>query len=169
MNRILRILKFAMRMERDAQKFYEYYADNTTSVETANLFLKLADIEEVHYDILRKQYDKLEISEPPKNISWVVDNTSSEKNPSILADNSELLSTGEDGSSDLMAIRTAFLMENDFAVFYDNAANSVEDPEVKAFLEKLKNWEIQHREMFRKQYDKLLKKHWGDLDSIIFN
>lgn len=55
MDKIKSILKFAMRMEKDASDFYEFYMDKAESEETKALFSELALIEKQHYKILNKK------------------------------------------------------------------------------------------------------------------
>ncbi len=168
MDKIQRILGFAMRMEKDAGDFYSYYMDKVQSESTKKLFSELAKIEEHHYGILKSKYDELGFSNPPITISWVVDNSFAAKDPHILANNSDIVGDANGELSDLTVIRMAYLIENDFALFYKNAVKFVEDAKVKDFLESLSKWEEEHKELFHDRYQQLLKKHWSDLESIIF-
>ncbi len=167
MGKIQSILKFAMRMEKDAQNFYEHYMNKTKSEDTRKTFFELAQIEKKHYDILKEKYEKISTSEPPIVISWVVDDLSREKNPSILADNSDMMENGQQ-ESDLSILRMAYLIESDFAHFYEKAVNLVDDPEIKGFLSTMSKWETTHKELFEGKYRKLLENHWSDLSRIIF-
>lgn len=168
MNKIQRILNFAMRMEKDAQDFYSYYMDKVQSPATQKLFRELAEIERNHYEILKKKFDDYSFKEPPITISWVVDDNFAAKDPHILADNSDLVGDAEGETSDLTVIRMAYLIENDFAEFYKNAIPTVEEEDVKKFLTTLSEWETRHKEMFYARYQDLLKKYWSDIASIVF-
>lgn len=168
MSNIKNILKFAMRMEKDAEDFYTYYMERVKSPATRELFKELAAIEKEHYNILKAKFDELGFTEPPISVSWVVDSTFAAKDPHILSDNSEVAGQTENEVSDLSILRMAYLIENDFAEFYMNAVQAVEDPDAKKFLTTISDWEIKHREMFYERYQTLLKKHWGDVASIIF-
>lgn len=167
MNQIKDILKFAMRMEQDAADFYSYYLDKAGSEETRKLFGELVEIEQKHYQVLKSKFDELGFEEPPKTISWVVDNTSTAKDPHILADLSIVGSGYDQDATDLAIIRMAYLIENDFASFYKNAINAVEDPGAKNFLKELSEWETQHKELFYGKYQELLKKNWSNISKII--
>ncbi len=168
MEKIKKILGFAMRMEKDAQDFYSYYMDKVQSPSTQQLFGELAETEKQHYNYLKKKFDELGFSDPPISISWVVDDNFAAKDPHILSDNSEIPGDAENEVSDLSIIRMAYLIENDFALFYKNAVDMVEDEEAKKFLGFLSEWETQHRQLFYDKYQRLLKKHWSDIASIIF-
>ncbi len=167
MSKIKEILEYAMRMENDAQEFYSFYMDRVKAPEHKLLFEELAEMEKTHYAVLSSVYDQLGVIPPPIEMSWVVDDTSRERNVSIIPDNSELISD-ESALSDLSIIRLAYLMESDFAFFYSNAANQVEDKEAKKLLFELADWEKKHEVMFKVRYEKLLKQSWKDVAGIIF-
>lgn len=168
MNKIQTILSFAMRMEKDAEDFYSYYMDKAKSNTTRELFRELAGMENQHYNILKSRFDKLGFTEPPLAISWVVDNSFASKDPHVLTDNSSIAGDAESELSDLSIIRMAYLIENDFSLFYKHAVEAVDDTETKKLLNELSAWEDGHRSMFREKYQSLLKKHWSDITSIIF-
>jgi len=168
MNNLQKILKFAMRMEKDGENFYSFYYDKVESEELKQLFSSLSEIEREHYNMLKKKYDELSFTDPPQVISWVVDNSSTAKDPHILSDNSELIQSPESLNSDLMVIRMAYLIENDFSEFYKNALKIVDDPEAASFLKTLAEWEEGHKNMFYSRYQELLKNYWQDAASIIF-
>lgn len=167
MNKIKNILKFAMRMEKDAADFYEYYMDKAEAEETKELFSGLAEIEKQHYSILKKKFDELQYSEPPLTISWVVDDSFKAQDPHILADNSDTISSAAEASTDISIIRMAYLIEHDFAYFYGKAVEAVEEPEAKKFLQELAGWEKQHSDLFQKRYQALLDKSWSDIADLM--
>ncbi len=167
MNRIKSIIEYAMRMEKDAKEFYSFNLERVEAPELKKLFGELIEIEKGHYNLLNRVYEKMDVTPLPINISWVVDDVSREVNTSIIADSSELISD-EKSISDLSVVRLAWLMESDFALFYKNAAEQVDEPEAKKALLELSEWEKQHQELFRIRYEHLLKKSWSDISSIIF-
>lgn len=169
MDKIQNILKFAMRMEKDAEDFYTYYADKMKSKTARELFTELSETEKKHYQIIKDKYDALGFVDAPTTISWVVDNTFTSKDPGMLSTNADYISEdGEDGT-DISIMRMAYLMESDFAIFYNNAYKAVEDADAKKLLKELSDWEIGHKELFYSKYQDLMKKHWGDIASIIFD
>lgn len=167
MSKIKEILEYGMRMENDAVEFYNYNLERVKSPELKKLFEELAEMEKTHYAVLSSMYDQLKITPPPIELSWVVDDSSREKNVGIIADNSELIAD-EGTISDLSVIRLAYLMESDFALFYFNAANQTEDKDAKEFLLKLADWEKKHEIMFKVRYEKLLKQNWENVAGLIF-
>ena len=168
MDKIKKILSFAMRMEKDAGDFYGYYMDKVKSTVTRELFHELAETEKQHYSYLKSKYVALGYTDPPIAMSWVVDNAFTAKDPHILSDNSDVIGVPEGEMTDLTIIRMAYLIENDFALFYKNSIDLVDDEETKKFLTTLSQWEEQHKNIFYEKYHKLLKAHWSDIASIIF-
>ncbi|AUG56634.1 ferritin family protein [Acetivibrio saccincola] len=168
MEKIKDILKFAMKMEKDAENFYNYYMDRVESESIKNMFSELSKMEREHYEILKDKFEQLEFKEPPLTISWVVDDDSRVVDPSIIHFNSDLIGEDEKEMSDLTIIRMAYHMENDFVMFYKNAAAEAEDAEAKKFLEEIVKWEESHRDIFQKKYEELIKKHWKNITNIIF-
>lgn len=166
MNEIKNILEYAMQMEKNANVFYTHYTDLVSSNDTKDLFSELAIIEQKHYNVLKKTYDLLNYEQPPLDISWVVDSSTREKNNAIIADNSNLLS--ESGlTDDVNILRMAYLIENDFATFYKNAASQSDDTRIKEFLSELASWEEEHAKLFKTRYDMILKNSWKNIDSYI--
>lgn len=167
MSKLKQIIEYAMRMENDAKEFYYYNQDRVKSAAIRKHFEQLSEIEKNHYTMLSIVYDRLNVNPPPITISWVVDDVSKEINPPIIADNYELI-VNEKTISDLSVIRLAYLMESDFVIFYKSASGTVEDAEARKALLDLAAWEEQHRDMFKAQYEKMLKASWGDIINIVF-
>jgi len=155
------ILKFGMRMEKNAQDFYSFYANNLQDESLKKLFEEFVKIEEEHYKYLKNVLDSLNAPEPPISISWVVDEQNKMVDPHILVDNSKIL---EADFSDLTILRLAYLIESDFAAFYKQAAEKVEDKNVKGLLLHLAKWEEEHEKFFKDRYHNLMKKEWEELD-----
>lgn len=168
MEKIQKILSFAMRMEEDAGNFYSHYMDSVKSESTKDLFRELVKMEKHHYSVLRETFERMGFSDPPISASWVVDNAFAAKDPHILADASDTIQSAEDEVADLAIIRMAYLIENEFYLFYKNAIEAVDDAETKKLLSDLSDWEKGHRDIFYKKYQELLRKYWGDVESIIF-
>lgn len=66
---------------------------------------------------------------------------------------------------DITVLRMAYLIERDYKEFYQNAADNIEDKEVKAIFERLSKWEEGHESLFKSEYDRRMKEYmtlpWG--------
>lgn len=169
MKKIKRILKFGMRLEKQGANFYEYYADQVSNEKTKELFEKLKSMEENHYDLLESKYNELNTKDDLKVISWKTDDNEFFDSPMIFGEAADMISDKDENIniSDLAIIRMAYLIESDFAEFYKNAAEHVEEEEVKNFLLELSEWETGHKDLFYDEYKKLLKESWDDMDSYL--
>lgn len=159
--KIENILKFGMKMEKNAQDFYSFYANNLQDENLKKLFEEFVKIEQEHYKYLESILKSIGSQEPPISISWVVDEQNKMVDPHILADNSKLL---ESDISDVTILRLAYLIESDFAAFYKQAAEKVEDSNIKGLLLRLASWEEEHEKFFKDRYHSLMKKEWEELD-----
>ncbi len=170
MNNIKKILQFSMRMEKQGENFYRYYAEKIKNTQTREIFEQLADMEKEHYNILKSKFDALGGDETIKVISWVVDVKNLMKSPKIFVNESGAMDTGdqEEQISDLTIVRMAYLIEKDFSMFYKYAATKVDDEEAKKFLETLSEWETGHMKIFHDQYQNLMSKNWEDIGSYLF-
>ncbi len=61
---------------------------------------------------------------------------------------------------DLTVLRMAYLIERDFAEFYEMAAGNVEG-EAQEILQMLAAWERGHEELFKKMHDKAFEEYAG--------
>ena len=162
MDNLKKILQFSMRMDRQGENFYRYYAGRVNDVQTGKLFEQLADMEKGHYNILKEKFDALGGDESIQVISWVVDIKNYMKSPKIFADEAVAVDTADEDEriSDLAIVRMAYLIEKDFAHFYDYAAAWGDNEEVKNFLKTLAEWETGHMEIFHDRYKSLMSKNW---------
>ncbi|RKD31243.1 ferritin family protein [Thermohalobacter berrensis] len=164
--KIVQILKFAQKMEKQGVNFYSHYRDKVKNESVKELFDELVNIEQDHYNLLEKKLNELDAKKDLEVISWVIDEEHYVKSPKIFADNSIL---DDEYLYDLTVMRIAYLIENDFAEFYKNAAKEVENEAVKSFLEGLAEWEEEHKDLFYGKYQEMLKGNWQDISSYLFS
>lgn len=170
MERAQQILRFAMRMEKDAEQFYSYYADMAESEQVEKVFRQLAEIERSHYELLKEKYSDLIRQPPPLVISWVVDDNSAFKDPHILSENAFIIDPDNisKNSTELSAFKMAYMIEDDFSKFYAKASQKTTDNGLRKFLEFFAGWEKEHRDFFHGLYEKVLNHYWKDINDIIF-
>lgn len=158
MSDALKIIKYAMDMELKGQDFYNSFKDKVKNQEIKQLFKNFASLEHDHYEILKKQLDSLS-----KNNTWTEFNPNFKGEDEIfLKAKEEVTDTNlEEKMADLPIIRMAYMMENDFAKFYENAIEYFkDDKQAQEVLQKLVKWEHNHAEIFYKEYEELMRQNW---------
>ncbi len=161
------ILKYAMQMEKEGAEFFLTQSQRFQDATTKSLFEKLSRIEETHYDYLEQKLahyteGNLTIDEIPQDF---LDQTETDIFQSRAK--SEHLNTTlvESDVPDMTILRMAYLIEKDFAEFYEEARDYVEDETLKALFEQLSVWEKGHESLFKKEYRRLMKEYmtlpWG--------
>lgn len=157
-NNYVEILKYAMNMEKKAEEFYGMYLNKVQAESNKEIFKELAEMEDDHYEILKKELDKIE-----------ADGKFNDIDTSALKGGEDIFKTNErdikniDFSKvveDLPILRMAYAMESDFAKFYTEAAKSADDPNAKKLLEVLADWEIKHRDSFDEEIKLATQNSW---------
>lgn len=160
------ILKFAMKMEKDGAQFFRDSAERFQDGTTKGLFERLAKVEESHYDYLEEKLGEytggtLDGSEKNEVMNrQELDIFASRKE-------SENLDTTlvESDTPDITILRMAYLIEKDFAEFYEEMRDYVDDDNLKALFTQLSEWEKGHESLFKAEYKRLMKEYmslpWG--------
>ena len=142
----------ALRIEENGYRFYERAAQETEIPEARALFKGLAEDEVAHERIIRTRLDGL-----ARDGEWAP--VTEEEWPA--RDDYEATSifspdrVGEkvsDYTSELSALRMAYLIEQNAVAFYSKAARETGDPTAKAMFENLADWERGHREVLEREY-----------------
>ncbi|RKX48903.1 MAG: rubrerythrin [Thermotogae bacterium] len=155
--KIIGILKFALVREREGMEFYR---DKKHAVKTPNVretFETLEEMERQHVNYIMSlienvsRGDEINITSlPPMNI--FVERTKTElKGISI-----------DNVVGDLSVLRTAYLIEKDFADFYSDAAKKADSEKLRQIFNDLARWEREHQQNLFKLYNDLMKEYWGD-------
>lgn len=161
------ILKYAMRMEKEGAEFFLTQSKRFQDATTKRLFEKLAVIEESHYDYLQQQLNHY--TEGNLTTEDIPQETMDQTEAAIFSSRaeSEHLNTTlvESDTPDITVLRMAYLIEKDFAEFYENARDYVEDESLKALFTQLSDWEKGHESLFKREYQRLMKEYmtlpWG--------
>jgi rubrerythrin len=66
-------------------------------------------------------------------------------------------------TSELSALRMAFLMEKDAVAFYSKAASETDDPDGKAMYEYLVGMEEEHQQILEEEYNALAMEFWATM------
>lgn len=158
------ILRYAMQMELDGHNFYKEKAKSMSNPTTEKLFLTLAKTEMEHYKFIEGL------------LNHYIESSSFDMDPEILNREESIFEEREESEHiketlqesdipDLTVLRMAYLIERDYKEFYQNAADNIEDQEVKAIFERLTKWEEGHELLFKEEYDRRMKEYmslpWG--------
>lgn len=158
------VLRYAMQMEKDGMNFFNEKAELFSNPTTTKLFQKLAKVEEEHYNYLERQLNSY-----LENNEFDLSDEVMEREEDIFKkrEESEHIEETlvESDIPDMTILRTAYLIERDFKEFYENAAENAEDEGIKKIFTKLAKWEEGHENLFKKEYDRLMKEYmslpWG--------
>lgn len=157
------IYEYALQREREGKRFYEQNAERLSHAAAVSAFKRLAAEEQKHIEFIQSQLDALDKSEPPSaamGIALEKEGFFSQRAASELLDQTVL----EAMVPDLPVLRTAYLIERDFAEFYEMAAQKA-GGETKEVLEMLARWERIHERLFKQLHDEAFEEYaqmpWG--------
>lgn len=158
------IIRYAMERELQGVDFFRQQAEKVSLASAKDMLTRLSDIEMDHYEYLKEQLDHFEQYKKFKEVDFDLDR---EKNIFEDRAESELLDQQmtESMIPDMSVLRTAYLMEKDFAEFYQDAADRSEDENAQKLFNTLALWEKGHERMFKQEYQRLMDDYmtqpWG--------
>jgi len=148
----VRALTMALRVEQNGYRFYQRVAKETSIPEAQAFFQGLAEDEMAHESIIRTRLRALERDgewQPVDESEWPV---AIEVAESAIFTPERVQGGVSDYTSELSALRMAYLIEKNAVAFYSKAARETEDPTAKAMYEDLAEWERGHQEVLEKEY-----------------
>lgn len=148
----LEIIKQAILNEVEGYQFYKLYSEKVTSPEVKQTFLDIANDELEHIEFLKK----LTANSREENLAMAQVEVPA---PGIFKFS---MLTPDELSLALAAFSIAMKMEDDSQKFYDRAAKMTEREDERALFEKLRDWEITHRDSFEAKYEELKESWWVD-------
>ena len=160
---ILKIYQYALQREFEGKRFFEENAERLSHAAAKGAFKNLAAEEQKHIDFIQGQIDQIKKGTSPDialGEALQKEGFFSQRAVSESLDSSTL----EAMVPDLPVLRTAYLIERDFAEFYGNAAAKA-DGNAKKVLTMLADWEHGHEELFKKYHDTAFEEYakmpWG--------
>lgn len=156
---IRRIYEYALQREREGKRFFEENAGRLSHAAAVLAFRSLADEEQRHIDFIQSQLDALDAGQAPSAAMGAElerDGFFSQRAASESLDQTVV----EAMVPDLPVLRTAYLIERDFAEFYAHAASTAEG-EAKRVLTLLAEWERGHEALFRQYHDRAFEVYAG--------
>ncbi|MCU0489349.1 MAG: ferritin family protein [Anaerolineales bacterium] len=160
---IQKIYAYALQREYEGKRFFEENAQRLSHATAVQAFKTLAQEEQKHIEFIQSQLEALEKGDAP-----LLDFGQELEKAGFFADraSSELLdqTVAEAMVADLPVLRMAYLIERDFAEFYEMAANRCQG-EPQQVLNMLANWERGHERLFRYLHDQAFEQYaqmpWG--------
>ena len=157
---IRKVYKYALQREYEGRDFFRQNAKRFSHAAAADVFEKLADEEQKHIDFIQGLIDALEAEESApldKGAELEAEGFFSQRADSEMLDQTVI----ESMVPDLSVLRMVYLIERDFAEFYEMAAGRAEDEGAKKSLEMLARWERGHEKLFKDLHDKAFEEYAG--------
>lgn len=157
------LYEYALQREREGKRFYEQNAKRLGHAAAVGAFKALAAEEQRHIDFIEGLLKVAAEGQPP---SGEIDTEMGKPEFFLQRALAELLGQTvlEAMVPDLPILRTAFLIERDFAEFYEHAAADAEGATRRAF-EMLSHWERSHEALFKMLHDRAFEAYarmpWG--------
>ncbi|MFN2167576.1 MAG: ferritin-like domain-containing protein, partial [Anaerolineae bacterium] len=138
-----KIYEYALQREREGRDFFRNNAGRFGHAAVTGVFERLAEEEEKHIRFIQGLIQGLEADGA---MDLAAGEEMDQAGVFSTRAESEMLDQTiiESMVPDLSVLRTAYLIERDFAEFYEMAANRVEDETAKTSLQMLARWERQH-------------------------
>jgi len=138
-------IEIAIKMEKDAIKFYAEAAEKTSHLVGKKMFLSIIEDEKRHLEMLTQIFKEVNITikdvNPMKNIRTVFETLKERMQEKIKATKDEL-----------DAFRIAMQMEQEGIEFYKKAGLEAKSEKEKALFERLVKEEQQHFDIFSNTY-----------------
>jgi rubrerythrin len=160
---IRKIYEYALQREHEGKRFFTQNAGRLSHAAAAGAFRQLAGEEQKHIEFIEAQIDALdrgEASDSAMGAALEAEGFFSTRAESEMLDQTVM----EAMVPDLPVLRMAYLIERDFAEFYEMAAGKAEG-EARAVLQMLAGWERGHERLFKHLHDTAFAQYaempWG--------
>lgn len=160
---IKKIFEYALQREYEGKRFFEENAQRLSHSSAVGAFKKLAEEEQRHIEFIQNQLKALEngtsfnssMGQELEKAGFFSQRADSE----FIKD-----TVSEAMVPDLPVLRMAYLIEHDFAEFYEKYAEKAEG-EAKSILIMLAQWERNHERLFKALHDQAFEQYaqmpWG--------
>lgn len=159
--KILGILEYALSKEMEGMNFYESKARTVHNEEVKKTFLELGKMESDHVDYINGLINKVNEDEPLRYKGEEIGDAFRDRQKQEIVNQGDFKKL----KTDIPVLRMAYLIEQDFMEFYNKAAESVEEKEIKEILRHLAEWEKVHRDRIYDLYQKLSKDFWEHMET----
>jgi rubrerythrin len=155
---IARIYGYALQREHEGKSFFESNAGRMSHAAATGIFRQLAAEEQKHIEFIEALLARLEGSEGGQepHLELAQADRFSLRAASEMLDQTVI----ESMIPDVAILRMAYLIERDFAEFYETAAARVEG-EARTALTALARWERGHERLFKDLHDRVFQEYAG--------
>lgn len=157
---IAKIYEYALQREHEGKQFFEQNAARFSHAAVVEAFRRLAGEEAQHIRFIEHLLARLNAEgerEPDAEPDLHGEGMFAERAANALLDQTII----ESMVPDLSVLRTAYLIERDFAEFYERAARQADDETARAALLSLAKWERGHERLFSRMHDKAFEEYAG--------
>lgn len=149
MEKIIEILKTAIKIERNGITSYLDFAYKTKDTTGKNMFIKLAQDEYKHMEIFEKELDSVMC-----NRFWVCEEIPESIIEKIAPQIRDIDKTkGEEGQDELSALKTALDLEKKSINYYSDAKKSIDEQEAIKLFERIIEMEESHYDLIQAAID----------------
>lgn len=160
---IRKVYEYALQREHEGKRFFEENAGRLSHAAAVGAFKELAVEEQRHIEFIESQIAALDKGEPASGAMGKElerEGFFSQRAHSEMLDQTVL----EAMVPDLPVLRMAYLIESDFAEYYEKSAEGMKG-EARQVLSMLAKWERGHEALFKRLYDKAYEVYsqmpWG--------
>jgi rubrerythrin len=160
---IRKVYEYALQREHEGKRFFDENAARLGHAAAVGSIRALADEEQKHIEFIQAQLDALDRQaggDPAPGVALEKEGFFAQRAHSELLEQSVI----EAMVPDLPVLRTAYLIERDFADFYAMAARKAEGS-ARQVLEMLARWEEGHAALFKSMHDRAFEQYaempWG--------
>jgi rubrerythrin len=157
---VRKVYEYALQREHEGKGFFSQNATRFGHAAVTGAFQKMAEEEQKHIEFIQALIDGLDAGSTDgmaKGLQLDAEGFFSQRAEAEMLDQSVV----ESMVPDLSVLRMAYLIERDFAEFYEMAAERVEDAGAQHALQMLARWEHGHEELFKKMHDKAFEEYAG--------
>jgi rubrerythrin len=161
---IAKIYEYALQREREGRDFFRDNAGRFGHAAVVNIFERLAAEEEKHIEFIQGLIERLDAESTQGTEAGQAleqEGFFSQRAETEMLDQTVI----EAMVPDLAVLRMAYLIERDFAEFYEMAAERAQDETARKSLTMLSKWERQHEKLFKRLHDTAFEEYasmpWG--------
>ena len=162
--KIRRVYEYALQREHEGKRFFENNAERMSHAAASGIFRQLAGEEQKHIEFIESLLRSLDTDDAGTQAITAL--AEEEENRFAQRAASEMIDQTivESMIPDVAILRMAYLIERDFAEFYEGASQQAEG-EAKTALAALARWERGHERLFKELHDRVFQEYaempWG--------